>query len=142
MKRIIVVLGLSLFLFTGCTSSGLKKSSVLVTSKNRDYAFVNKVDSGSSLHDTNERIANLSLSTNAIAILNEYNDVMAKKVKEINAAGGATGRTLTLGNSTIGQIDDLIDYVNDESYLTYDPVYVMTELISIRDNMKTLGFID
>ncbi len=142
MKKIIVVLLISTLFFTGCGTSSLKKSSELVDSPSKEYAFIDDISSSGGIQEDFDTNLDMYTRKNIKILLDKYSETMAERVDAINASGGASGDVLTIGNATIGLIDNLVEYINENLFNNLDAEYVYNKLIEIRDNMIRIGFLN
>lgn len=142
MKKVLVILFVSSLIFTGCGTSGLKRSSELVNTTSDDYMFVDEVTRDETIEDNYRSNLNIYARINAKETFDAYSDKMSAEVSSTNARGGATGDVYTVGNATIGLINELVEYFNNNLFGDFDAEFVYNKLIEIRDNMKRIGFLD
>ncbi|MFV0425111.1 MAG: hypothetical protein ACK5K7_06110 [Bacilli bacterium] len=138
MKKIFVLV-LSLFVFTGCGNTDLKKSSELVDSSVVGTSYDIPTEQTDFLDSYNSTIKSIAY-VKCISLYESYITTFNEKVTKINASGGATGNVYTIGNETVDIFKDIGILL--DSYSDFNADYVYGQLIIIRDNMKSIGFLD
>lgn len=141
MKKTIILIFASMLLLTGCNIDSLRTSKPLLDSGEEGYGAKVYISNKNDVEDNLEGIIILSHKMGHLNTLLEYATIMSEKVEEINNAGGGSAEVVSKGNATIALIQDLSDYITEASD-DYDINYVYDELITIRDNMDSLGFLD
>lgn len=142
MKKTIILIFASMLLLTGCSVDTLSRSKPLLDSGEEGYGTSFYVSNKNGIENNLESMIILNHKMGHLTSLLSYATTMSEKVEEINNAGGGTADVVTKGNATITLIQELSNYISETSNDDYDMNYVYDELIVIRDNMESLGFLD
>ncbi len=138
-KLVVLLLGVGILL-TGCGKLELSKSKTIVNTTKSELSDLDTIDS-----ETLTDLANDSVDMEAVSAidvtLDKYLDIIGTKTDEINAAGGATGRTYELGNETIDLANELISEYNDNVRYGRNVEDFYGQLIVLRGNLEELGWI-